>query len=201
MARKPSGRSNSMSKPVDLNLIPYLDVVVNIIMFMLFTSTGLIQIGVINVNAPRYQDPLDGSGSDKQDDKEEKKDLNLTVGITYKGFYIAAVGGVLPGQEPPVEGAEPAAQDKEPTIRLLGNDPACASAMARNVPPPAACYDYKHLTLKMIDIKNAFPQETKVIIFAQPDVPYEVLVKVMDATRQQADRALFYDVILSPEIS
>jgi len=203
MARKPSGRSNSLTKAVDLNLVPYLDVVVNIIMFMLFTSTGLIQIGVINVNAPRYQDPLDGGGGEQKDPKEEeKKELNLTVGITYKGFYIAAVGGVLPGQEPPAEGAaEQPAQDKEPTIRLLMTDPACAAAMARAQPPPATCYDYKRLTAEMIKIKNVFPQESKVILFAQPDVPYEVLVRSMDATRQDADRALFFDVILSPEIS
>ncbi len=52
----------------------------------------------------------------------------------------------------------------------------------------------------MVKIKNAFPQETKIIIYAQPDVPYEVLIRVMDATRNDGDRALFFDVILSPEI-
>jgi biopolymer transport protein ExbD len=201
MARKPSLRSNSLQRAVDLNLVPYLDVVINIIMFMLLTSTGLIQIGVINVNAPRYQDPLEGAGADSQDPKEEKKDLNLTVGITYNGFYIAAVGGVLPGQEAPQEGAPPVDEkDKEPTIRLLTQDAVCAQALERGLPPPPNCYDYKRLTVEMIRIKNVFPQETKVIIFARPDVPYEVLVKVMDATRQEAERALFYDVILSPEI-
>jgi biopolymer transport protein TolR len=201
MARKPSMRSNSPQRPVDLNLVPYLDVVINIIMFMLLTSTGLIQIGVINVNAPRYQDPLDdGGGGEQEEPKEPKKELNLTVGITYNGFYIAAVGGVLPGQEAPAEGAQPDEKDKEPTIRLLTSDPVCVDAMNRSLPPPANCYDYRRLTVEMIKIKNVFPQETKVIIFARPDVPYEVLVKVMDATRQEADRALFYDVILSPEI-
>jgi len=53
----------------------------------------------------------------------------------------------------------------------------------------------------MIKIKNEFPDETRIFIYAQPDIPYEVLVKVMDATRQYKGRNLFYDVILVPEIA
>lgn len=196
MARKPSHRSKSHSKAVDLNLVPYLDIVVNIIMFMLFTSTGLIQIGVINVNAPRYQDPLAGSDNQETPDPE-KKELNLTVGITYEGMFIAAVGGVQGS-----EGAGTAPDgSKKPSIPLLTRDPICQQALARQAPPPASCYDFKRLTQEMVKIKNVFPQETKIIIYAQPRVQYEVLVKSMDATRNDGERALFYDVILSPEIA
>jgi biopolymer transport protein ExbD len=196
MAHKPSERSKSYTKPVELNLIPYMDVVTAILIFMLFTSTGLIQIGVINVNAPRYKDPLEDMGSGQEDDQEEKKQLNLTVGITYKGLFIAGVGGVL-GQAAEEEESAP----KGPTIPLLLTDPACRDAVAKNIPPPLTCYDYDRLTLEMIKIKDQFPQETKIIIYAQPDVPYEVLIKVMDSTRDHKGRALFYDVVLSPEIA
>jgi biopolymer transport protein TolR len=196
MAHKPSERSKSYTKPVELNLIPYMDVVTAILIFMLFTSTGLIQIGVINVNAPRYKDPLEEMGSGQEDDQEEKKQLNLTVGITYKGLFIAGVGGVL-GQVTEEEESAP----KGPTIPLLLTDAACRDAMTKNLPPPVTCYDYDRLTREMIKIKDQFPQETKIIIYAQPDVPYEVLVRVMDSTRDHNGRALFYDVVLSPEIA
>jgi biopolymer transport protein TolR len=195
MANKPSERSKSYTKPVELNLIPYMDVVTAILIFMLFTSTGLIQIGVINVNAPRYKDPLEEMGSSEEDDKEEKKQLNLTVGITYKGLFIAGVGGVL-GQAEEEESAP-----KGPTIPLLLTDPACRDAAAKNLPPPVTCYDCDRLTREMLKIKDQFPQETKIIIYAQPDVPYEVLIQVMDSTRDYEGRALFYDVVLSPEIA
>ena len=196
MAQKPSERSKSYTKPVELDLTPYMDIVTTILMFMLFTSTGLISIGVINVNAPRYKDPLEEMGSGQEDDQEEKKQLNLTVGITYKGLFIAGVGGVL-GQVTEGEDSAP----KGPTIPLLTTDAACRDAMAKNLPPPVTCYDYDRLTREMIKIKDQFPQETKIIIYAQPDVPYEVLVRVMDATRDYQGRALFYDVVLSPEIA
>ena len=195
MARKPSLRSKSGSRAVDLNLVPYLDIVINIIMFMLFTSTGLLQIGVINVNAPRYAENELGGGP-TEDKPEDVKQLNLTVGITYQGLFIAGVGGVI--GDSTAEGADAA---KGPTIPLLATDQVCRDAVARKVPPPASCYDYVRLTRELIKIKYVFPNETKIIIYAQPDVPYEVLVKVMDASRQEGDRALFYDVILSPEIA
>ncbi|MBW1806879.1 MAG: biopolymer transporter ExbD [Deltaproteobacteria bacterium] len=196
--RKPSDRSKSSTPAVELNLIPYMDIVFSLVAFILFTSTGLVQVGVVNVNAPRYQDPLE-IGMGKQDEEDPKKQLNLTVGITYKGLFIAGVGGVLGEVDAAAEGEAEA--PKGPTIPLLTSDQICREALARNTPPSVSCYDTKKLTIEMIKIKNEFPQETKVIIYAQPDVPYEVLVKIMDATRDHEGRALFYDVILSPEIA
>ncbi len=197
-ARKPSERSNSATEPVNLDITPYMDVVFSLVAFILFTSTGLAQIGVVNVNAPRYQDPLE-PGLSKPEDQENKKQLNLTVGVTYKGFFIAGVGGVL-GQVD-AESPEGAAEPKGPTIPLLTTDAECRDSLAKNLPPPMSCYDTARLTREMVKIKNEFPQETKIIIYAQPDVPYEVLVQVMDATRDFEGRALFYDVVLSPEIA
>ncbi len=200
MARKPSERSSSETKPVSLNITPYLDIVTSIMLFMMVTSTGLVQIGVINVNAPRYADPMDsGSMQQDQDQKDQEKKLNLTVGITYKGLFIAGVGGVLGADAGGDEGDN---KGTKPTIPLLTGDPACQDALAKGVPPPASCYDYSRLTMEMVRIKNQFPKESKIIIYAQPDVPYDILVKVMDATRQDSSgRALFFDVILSPEIA
>lgn len=195
MARKPSLRSKSGSKPVDLNLVPYLDVVVNIIMFMLFTSTGLLQIGAINVNAPRYADSLQ-SGSQPETPPPQDKQLNLTVGVTYRGLFIAGTGGVI-GNE--ASSATDTGQ-QEPTIPLL-QTPACQAALAKKAPPPVNCFNFAQLTSWMVRVKNQFPTETKIIIYAQPDVPYEALIKTMDATRIEGKRSLFHDVILSPEIS
>ncbi len=200
MGPKPSDRSNSEIEAVELNLVPYMDIVFSLVAFILFTSTGLVQVGVVNVNAPRYQDPMEAGVAQQQDPEEPEKKLNLTVGITYKGIFIAGVGGVL-GQVSDGAAAEGAEKPKGPTIPLLTSDKLCRDAMQSNTPPATSCYDTQKLTREIIKIKNGFPQETKVIIYAQPDVPYEVLVKVMDATRDYEGRALFYDVILSPEIA
>jgi biopolymer transport protein ExbD len=50
----------------------------------------------------------------------------------------------------------------------------------------------------MKEIKAAFPNETKLIISADPTVEYSVLVHTMDAARETADhQKLFFDVSLA----
>lgn len=153
----------------ELNIIPYLDIMMNLIMFMLLSITGFAVLGIINVTAPSYGGAVQSSG------QNDKPPLTLTVAISNKpgkeGFFIAATGAVLPGV-----GSDPNA----PTIGKKGGD-----------------FDYTALTAKMKEIKNAFPTETKLIISADPDVEYSTLVHTMDATRGVAGAPLFPDVTLA----
>jgi biopolymer transport protein TolR len=155
----------------ELNIVPYLDILMNLIIFMLLSMTGLATFGILNVNAPNYGGPSAGAG-DNQD-----KPLLLTVAIGKDGFYVAATGGVLPGQT-------------EPSAAAPGQG-------APTVPKRGADYDFGGLTEKMKAIKTEFPNETKVIIAGESDTTYEVLVGTMDATRETADRKLLFpDVTL-----
>jgi biopolymer transport protein ExbD len=162
----------------ELNVVPYLDVVVNLVMFMLLSMTGLITLGVLNVSAPKIAAEGAGAG-----DKPEKPPLLLTVAVGRQGFYVAGAGGVL-GKE----AAAPAA-DRPPTIPLREGK-----------------YDYASLTEQMKKIKEQFPNETAVILSADPDVVYDVLIQTMDACREASVKApdgkierkpLFFDVSLS----
>src|SRR5512141_2344459 len=93
----------------ELNIVPYLDVVVNLVMFMLLSMTGLITLGVLNVSAPK----IGGSEpSVQQAQKEEGPKLLLTVAIGKTGVYIAGAGGVLGA-----DAASPDA-DRPPTVPL-----------------------------------------------------------------------------------
>jgi len=38
----------------ELNIVPYLDILMNLIIFMLLSMTGLAAFGILNVNAPNY---------------------------------------------------------------------------------------------------------------------------------------------------
>jgi biopolymer transport protein TolR len=161
----------------ELNIVPYLDVVVNLVIFMLLSMTGLISLGVLNVSAPKIgADQVAVAG-------ETGPKLLLTVAIGRQGFYVAGAGGVL--------GADAAAADtaRPPTIPLKDGK-----------------YDYAALTTELVKIKDQYPKETQVILSADPDVVYDVLVQTMDACRdvqvKNADgtverKALFFDVSLS----
>ncbi len=162
----------------ELNIVPYLDVVVNLVMFMLLSMTGLVALGVVNVSAPK----LGGEAAAGAAPSDQPK-LLLTVAIAKSGFYVAGAGGVL--------GADAASPDatRPPTI-----------------PRKDGKYDFAALSEQMKAIKDKFPNETAVILSADPEIVYDVLVQTMDACREATvrkpdgtseRRPLFFDVSLS----
>ncbi len=158
----------------ELNIVPYLDVLMNLIIFMLLSMTGLASFGVLNVSAPSY-----GAGAAAGDTGEAPK-LLLSVSISKKGFYIAGAGAVLGQTE---DGQDAVAGQGEPTVPLLASQE----------------YDYAGLNARIRQIKAAFPSETKIIVAAESAVPYEALVATMDACRESmgSDRGLLFpDVTL-----
>ncbi len=156
----------------ELNIVPYLDVLMNLIMFMLLSITGLAAFGILNVSAPSY------GGAAASPDEGDKPKLLLSVLVSKKGFYVAGAGGILGPQSGSVNPAE-----VPPTLPRR----------------PDGSYDYAGLTADLVGVKKEFPAETKVIIGAEADIPYEVLVSTMDAVRESPAperKVLFPDVTL-----
>ncbi|MCY1014818.1 ExbD/TolR family protein [Pyxidicoccus sp. MSG2] len=154
----------------ELNIVPYLDILMNLIIFMLLSITGLATFGILNVNAPSYGAPSAGMTQEGQDEQK----LTLSVLISKKGHFVSSENAIL--------GQEGAAAD-QPTVPVLAD----------------GTYDFRALNAKMVEIKAAFPKETKVIVGADPDIPYEALTQTLDAIREtQASphRLLFPDVTL-----
>lgn len=162
----------------ELNIVPYLDVVTNLVVFMLLSTAGLISLGVVNVSAP--------SAVPAQAQAAEQPRLLLTVAISRNGFYIAGAGGVLGGaaDRATVDATQP------PTVPLA----------------PDGSYDYAALTEKMKLVKERYPDQTNLILSADADVAYDVLIRTMDACRETRApgpggsperRPLFFDVSLS----
>jgi len=164
----------------ELNIIPYLDIVTNLVMFMLLSMTGLLALGVVNVSAPRIGGDRTAQAADAQ------PRLLLTVAISKKGFYVAGAGGVLGGE------AEGATVDttRPPTVPLRAGGQ----------------HDYEALTEVMKRIKDRHPRETNLILSADQDIPYDIVIQTMDACREAKARVpggeierrpLFFDVSLS----
>jgi biopolymer transport protein ExbD len=76
----------------EINLVPYMDIVTNIIIFLLASVVNQVALGNVNVSVPT----LSSVGGGASDDKPDKPPLNLTVSVGASGFTIAASGGVLP---------------------------------------------------------------------------------------------------------
>lgn len=163
----------------ELNIVPYLDVLMNLIIFVLLSMTGLAAFGILNVSAPNYGAPSAGANSDS-----DKPQQVLSVLISKKGFFVAGANAVLGDQSVPV-GTE-------------------VTAGSPTLPKKADAFDFKGLTRTMADIKAHpnFRAETKVIVGAEADIPYEVLIQTMDAVREVRGSSgqrqlLFPDVTLA----
>jgi len=73
----------------EINLVPYMDIVTNIIIFLLASVVNQVPLGTVNVSSPTFG----GGGGEAQ---EEKPALNLTVTVGGSGFTLAGSGGVMP---------------------------------------------------------------------------------------------------------
>jgi biopolymer transport protein ExbD len=76
----------------ELNLVPYMDIVTNIIIFLLASVVNQVSLANINVSVPS----ISAGGGAGDSEVPEKPPLNLTVTVASSGFTIAASGGVLP---------------------------------------------------------------------------------------------------------
>jgi biopolymer transport protein TolR len=154
----------------ELNIVPILDIVVNLIMFLLATSEAVLAIIQIEAQLPQ----LSGASATRGDKKEPG--LNLNVTLTESGVIVTGSGGKL----------APGCQD-------------VASGRVITVAKKAGQYDWPGLTECVSKIKAVaqFSDEHEVIIGADPMIQYEHVVAAMDALRGDKTKELFPDVLLS----
>jgi biopolymer transport protein ExbD len=145
----------------ELNVVPYLDIIMNIMMFVL-VSVSVAFTATIPTAAAQGRPggtPLAG--------------LRLTALVTGDGVAIkTAGGGLAPGCEQLGGGLTVPNRGGEVDVAALA---ACARRIKSQ--PEAA-------------------QETQVTLTASPNVPYEVVVRVMDALRSDEGGELFPNVTL-----
>ncbi|HEX8824375.1 MAG TPA: biopolymer transporter ExbD [Archangium sp.] len=76
----------------ELNIVPYLDILMNLILFMLLSITGLASFGILNVSAPSYGGP---STTVAPQDNPEQPRLVLSVLISKKGHFVNSENAIL----------------------------------------------------------------------------------------------------------
>ena len=155
----------------ELNLVPYLDIVTNVIMFMLATTTFAAALGDINASSPTSAPPSVSQTTPPP--PPDQQDLNLTVNISDKGFTIASSGIVL------YQGY---------TFDAAGNVNQTTTQVPTLPKKPNGEYDYELLAKKMMEIKKlpVAANQSKVIVNAAPTITYEIVVQVLDACRGKA---------------
>ena len=157
----------------ELNLIPYLDIITNIIMFLLATVTFQATLANINITLPTAALATESTAP-------PKPELNLTVSISETGYTLVTSGAVL------YRGFRLAPEGVVQTSHDLPTLPSVNSQL-----------DTAGLSQVLAQIKDRFPDEERAVITASPQIPYEQVVKTMDAMRELNGRVLFPGVLLS----
>jgi biopolymer transport protein TolR len=153
----------------ELNIVPFLDIVVNLIIFLLATTAQVLAVAQLDAQLPTL-----GRSSRSSSPIEEGSTLNLSVTIAEAGVIVSGSGGKLgPGCEQVQSG------------RVI------------TVPKRGNAYDWAGLTQCAQRLKRRFPDEERVILTADPAVEYQHLIAAMDALRQNGSDELFPEVLLS----
>ncbi len=161
----------------NLDLVPIMNMVTILIPFLLL-SAQFVELAVIDTTLPAIGDPT------PTNEPPDPDKLNLSIMVTSNGFTITGADLVLP-------------KDDE----INGPKVACLEAGCRT----PESYDYRALTTKLAKVKDRWENEENVILVPDATVPFEVLIHLMDACRDDREdkdadgksRLLFPNVVLA----
>ena len=152
----------------ELNIIPFLDIVVNLIMFLLMITSSIAFYSQLEASLPTYSSG--GVGRRASDEPQ----LNLSVFVTQNGITVTGSGGKL------APGCATTSTGDVLTVPKRGGD-----------------YDWEGLRNCVSTVKEEFPDETRVTVSADNLVEFQDLVSAMDAVRDKDGEELFPDVLIS----
>jgi len=147
----------------ELNIVPFLDIIVNILIFVLAT-VAVTFTATIETNPPASR-----SAGVRQEVQSEA--LNLTVLIVNEGFSLKASGGnIAPGCQTPGPGI---AVSKKGNLYDYAGLKTCATRLKKASPD--------------------FADETQVYITANPGTEYQTIIAAMDALRATPEGEVLFD--------
>src|SRR6185503_10738652 len=153
----------------ELNLIPYLDIVTNLMLFLLAAAAAGFILGQINTTLPDSV-PADQVSPTEPAKNPDDKPLQPIVSTTKQGMLLWSISGLEGTLEAP----------KARVNRL------------NTKPDEAPAYDYKVLNDALYEIaarrwkgKIRSLDTYEIILQADPDIPYETIVHILDAVRRK----------------
>jgi biopolymer transport protein TolR len=160
----------------ELNVVPYLDIITNVMMFVL-ASVTVAFVASIDTTPPSI-------GGNKVRADVSSKALNLSAWITAGGVSLKkSDGNIATGCENLGSGV---------TVPCEG-----PAYDAQNVIAPnwtAAMTTLRGCAKKLKNARPEFKEETQVTIAASPGIEYRQVIDVMDALRTDGEEDLFPEV-------
>lgn len=152
----------------ELNIVPFLDIVTNLIMFLLMSLTSVALFAQLEVSVPQAAGGR-GAGNNAPS-------LNLSITVVREGVMVAGEGFKL------ATGCQ---------------GPGTGRAITVPARRPGVQYDWAALTDCVARLKDRYPDETTVTLSADPQIEFQHVIAAMDAVRRRGTRELFSNPRLS----
>ncbi|MCP4606870.1 MAG: hypothetical protein GY847_41240 [Proteobacteria bacterium] len=150
-------------------LIPIMNLVCMLIPLLLYGAV-FVRFITLEVNAPKM------TNAPQQQPPEQNEKLSLTVMITDQGYHFKV----------------------NPKFRLPWMSMATETASAGpDIPKKDDDWDYDELNKRLKELKENHREETQLILGAEDDIQFEILIKTMDYSRGTDEDRLFPDVTLT----
>ena len=177
----------------EIDLVPYLDMVMNVMVFLLASVTAGYILGQINTNLPSSVSAEAVSDTEPDEDPDEAS-LDLVISVTGSQLIVWSTSGMVGTIEEP-HAVIPRTNEDEDGV--------------------APTYDYGSLNEVLYEVaahrwagEERDRDTYEVILQADGDIPYETIVRVMDNVRRrlpdegfpaEADGAEGPDPLVIPE--
>jgi biopolymer transport protein TolR len=167
----------------ELNLIPFLDIITNVLMFVLASVTVSFTV-TLDADAPKG-----GSKGVKANTQEES--LSLTVLILEGGYFVKGrSASIAAGCQTTCSGNCP------PTVPRVAAGPD-ESADGKKYDAASLTQCVRTLKTKLETDAPQLAAERQVMITANPNVPFQEVVRAMDALRKDDKGELYPDVVFT----
>ena len=169
----------------EINLIPYLDIITNLLLFLLVSVSAGYVLGHINTTLPKHT-PANQVAPANPADKPDETPLQIMVSATKQGLIVWSLSQL--------EGTL-----DSPKARI-GRLPATRADEAPR-------YDYAALNNALYEIANRrwrgklrTVETYEIILQCDPEIPYETVVDIMDAVRRRIPPGLAANAML-PQVT
>lgn len=189
----------------EINLIPYLDIVTNLMLFLLASVAANIIFGQINTTLPDQGAPPAAQQNDPAKPPDEQP-LGVTVAVTrteIKVFSLSGLEGTLAAPKALIKRAgalnDQCDGDYQCESNVCGRNNRCAPQTGKDpvtgkpIPDVTPVFDYRALNDALAEIaarrwegpgKPKRKLETyQAVLMADPSIPYGTLVSVISAMR------------------
>lgn len=164
-----AGKGKREFREEPLNLVPIMNLVSILIPFLLMAAQ-FVHLAVIDSTLPAIGPPT------PVDEEDTEKPLMLSLALTDQGITVMGADAVLNPEGGEAAAAPAEGEAPEPTIPC--SERPCVDAES---------YDYAELIRLLGLIKDQYPDDENVILVPESRVQYEVIVRVMDAAREDRE--------------